>query len=63
MEIIRGLAISLAMLLPMASSAVAQALDKKVLSFAAAQRIAVRRLRTGVVQKGRASRAGRVAAP
>jgi hypothetical protein len=40
MEIIRGLAIGLAMLLPMASSAGAQALDKKVLSFAAAQRIA-----------------------
>jgi glc operon protein GlcG len=40
MEIIRGVAISLAMLLPMTSSAGAQALDKKVLSFAAAQRIA-----------------------
>jgi glc operon protein GlcG len=39
MEVIRGVAIGLALLLSIASSAGAQALDKKVLSFAAAQRI------------------------
>ncbi len=40
MEVIRGVAIGLALLLSIASSAGAQALDKKVLSFAAAQKIA-----------------------
>jgi len=40
MEAIRQVAIGLGLLLAMASSAGAQALDKKVLSFAAAQKIA-----------------------